>query len=497
MADTKLLGTLQLSLGTIEATVNKANQALKKLGKGIDLDLSGVSVKKIQGDLNKITQSVEHYSKRIEEIGKKSKHVATNASTIINKSAIAQVEQMNAQLKTMSQYLDKVGDKVGLISGGGKGVAADSTIRDLQTVLDAIKKINEESLKMQAGKQQTPASVRELVSLYGQLSAAESKYLSADAKGHTTEADIWGKRADAIRESIKQLEAANPALKENTQVMEAKRKAEEDAAIAMERHKAAIDKVADAQAKQNTPAKQAAEIYKDLKTSIKDYNDAMKAGNTEGAQAFSEKIETLRGRLEELKATFSQMKPGDAGYSEMADNINRAETALAKFNQEANNSNSALTAMGTTTSQVGDRMMSWLTRILVYRGLRKMWTEAKEFASDYYATLNEIQVVTMKSDQQVQTMASNFGSLSQELRVPLTDIASAATIFYRQGLNDEQVTSRLEAITKFSKISGTSVEDASQYFTAVLNSFDELEGNAQRVSDVFTYIGKQHCRLVA
>ena len=396
---------------------------------------------------------------------------------------------MNAQLKTMSQYLDKVGDKVGLISGGGKGVAADSTIRDLQTVLDAIKKINEESLKMQAGKQQTPASVRELVSLYGQLSAAESKYLSADAKGHTTEADIWGKRADAIRESIKQLEAANPALKENTQVMEAKRKAEEDAAIAMERHKAAIDKVADAQAKQNTPAKQAAEIYKDLKTSIKDYNDAMKAGNTEGAQAFSEKIETLRGRLEELKATFSQMKPEDAGYSEMADNINRAETALAKFNQEANNSNSALTAMGTTTSQVGDRMMSWLTRILVYRGLRKMWTEAKEFASDYYATLNEIQVVTMKSDQQVQTMASNFGSLSQELRVPLTDIASAATIFYRQGLNDEQVNERLEAITKFSKISGTSVEDASQYFTAVLNSFDELEGNAQRVSDVFTYIG--------
>ena len=272
MADTKLLGTLELSLGTIEDTINKANQALQKLGKGVNLDLTDVANERVK----RITQTV-----------KQAQQSMSNMSTkIVSPTSITNLERVNQALKTTTVGYDELGRKVREVSVEGSGIVSQSITQQL---------------------------------------------------------------TQARKES----------------------------------------------------------------------------------------------------------------------------------------------------DRLGNSIMNWMGRMIMYRGLRKMWTEAKSFATDYYATLNEIQVVTMKSDAQVQAMAKNFTGMSQSLRVPLTDIASAATIFYRQGLGDEDVNTRLEALTKFSKISGTNIEDAAQYFTAVLNSFDELEGNAQRVSDVFTYIGKQHCRLVA
>ena len=264
MADTKLLGTLELSLGTIEDTINKANQALQKLGKGVNLDLTDVANERVK----RITQTV-----------KQAQQSMSNMSTkIVSPTSITNLERVNQALKTTTVGYDELGRKVREVSVEGSGIVSQSITQQL---------------------------------------------------------------TQARKES----------------------------------------------------------------------------------------------------------------------------------------------------DRLGNSIMNWMGRMIMYRGLRKMWTEAKSFATDYYATLNEIQVVTMKSDAQVQAMAKNFTGMSQSLRAPMTDIANAATIFYRQGLGDEAVNTRLEALTKFSKISGTNIEDAAQYFTAVLNSFDELEGNAQRVSDVFTYIG--------
>lgn len=264
MADTKLLGTLELNLGTIEDTINKANQALQKLGKGVNLDLTDAANEKVK----RITQTV-----------KQAQQSMSNMSTkIVSPTSITNLERVNQALKTTTVGYDELGRKVREVSVEGSGIVSQSITQQL---------------------------------------------------------------TQARKES----------------------------------------------------------------------------------------------------------------------------------------------------DRLGNSIMNWMGRMIMYRALRKMWTEAKSFATDYYDTLNEIQVVTMKSDSQVQAMAKNFTGMSQSLRAPMTDIANAATIFYRQGLGDEAVNTRLEALTKFSKISGTNIEDAAQYFTAVLNSFDELEGNAQRVSDVFTYIG--------
>ena len=48
------------------------------------------------------------------------------------------------------------------------------------------------------------------------------------------------------------------------------------------------------------------------------------------------------------------------------------------------------------------------------------------------------------------------------MKVTSTELSSAAVTFYRQGLNDSQVNSRLEWVTKYAKVANISFETAAE-----------------------------------
>ena len=87
-------------------------------------------------------------------------------------------------------------------------------------------------------------------------------------------------------------------------------------------------------------------------------------------------------------------------------------------------------------------------------------------------------------------MGNSFRGLAKTLGVTSTEVANAALIFYRQGLTDEQVFSRVEWATKLAKVSGIDIPNAADLITSTMNGMDETVGDdVQRVVDMFVYLG--------
>ncbi len=72
------------------------------------------------------------------------------------------------------------------------------------------------------------------------------------------------------------------------------------------------------------------------------------------------------------------------------------------------------------------------------------------------------------------------------MKVSATEIAVAATEFWRQGLEEQQVNERLVATTQYAKISAMEFEDAAEVITAATNT---MGISAQHVADIFAYLG--------
>lgn len=72
------------------------------------------------------------------------------------------------------------------------------------------------------------------------------------------------------------------------------------------------------------------------------------------------------------------------------------------------------------------------------------------------------------------------------MKVSSTEIAVAAVEFWRQGLSESEVNSRLKATIQYAKISAMEFDEAAELITAATNT---MQLSAQRVADVFAYLG--------
>lgn len=157
------------------------------------------------------------------------------------------------------------------------------------------------------------------------------------------------------------------------------------------------------------------------------------------------------------------------------------EIAAAKARQAAQQA-----AVNQAETQALNRLMSMVKMYVVMRGLRTLWRNATTYAQEYYDKLNEIQIVTQKSDTQMQSISNTFKNMAKGLKISSTDIATAATTFYRQGLDEEETKSRTKWASMYAKITAQSFDEAATQVTASVNS---MGISAQEVVDVFTYLG--------
>lgn len=132
--------------------------------------------------------------------------------------------------------------------------------------------------------------------------------------------------------------------------------------------------------------------------------------------------------------------------------------------------------------------MSRLIKMGMYRAITQTWRDAKTFAMDYNSALNEIRIVTGITYDESQKLGEGYLDLADKMSAKSVDVANAAADFYRQGLGEAEVDSRLQASIKYAKISGLEFGQAAEIITAATNS---MGLSAEHVIDVFATLGDE------
>lgn len=138
---------------------------------------------------------------------------------------------------------------------------------------------------------------------------------------------------------------------------------------------------------------------------------------------------------------------------------------------------------------ISDQVLRSITHILtsaVSNALSSFWRNAQEYAKGYYDQLNEIRIVTGKTEEDANRMGQTYREMAQSMSVSSSEIANAAVEFWRQGLNESEVNSRLTSTIQYAKISSLEFKDAAEQMTAATNG---MGISASHVADVWAYLG--------
>lgn len=106
-----------------------------------------------------------------------------------------------------------------------------------------------------------------------------------------------------------------------------------------------------------------------------------------------------------------------------------------------------------------------------------------DYIKNLDTALTEISVVSGKTRSEVMGLTDTFIELSAQTGMAIDDIAKASVVFYQQGLGDAAVKKLTEYTAIFAKISGETVETASDQITAAINGFGYAYTEVEQVVD--------------
>lgn len=99
------------------------------------------------------------------------------------------------------------------------------------------------------------------------------------------------------------------------------------------------------------------------------------------------------------------------------------------------------------------------------------------------SSLNDIRIVSNKSAEDMERFAVNANKAAINLGRSTLDYTKAATIYYQQGLADEDVMARTQTTLKAANVTGQSGSEVSEQLTAVWNGYKVQAAEAELYVD--------------
>lgn len=321
--------------------------------------------------------------------------------------------------------------------------------------------------------------IQNVINKYKEYAEYKAKAAQSAANGDKDDAEYFAEKAQKAKEAYDQF---NDTLKQNEKVVKAVAEAD--------RRLADAEQTSDTKAKNKAKEEEANKI-KDLASKYAElYNIEAKLHNAKLGQNETDELNRQHAALLNIINDESRYTQEERAAAQAADNVVKAKQQEAQAAARAADEELKHAQNAQATEQAVSRVVQYLKMMIVMRGLRELWQNAKEYATEYYDSLNEIQVVTLKSDAQIEQLTGKYQQMAKQLSVTSTEVADAAVLFYRQGLSDSEVDQRLKTTTMFAKTAAIDVSDAAEMITATMNSMEnDIQGNIQRVTDVFLYLG--------
>lgn len=196
--------------------------------------------------------------------------------------------------------------------------------------------------------------------------------------------------------------------------------------------------------------------------------------------------EQLESEVAKQKSKMSHMKVGTEEYDKAKVSLEELEKHL----EETGNAADKLDGPFGTASAAASKLAESAGKIALSFGkqiLKAALNEAKQFVTEWNASMTEIQMITGKTNTAINELSANLASTAVDLRVSTSEVGSAAADLYRQGLSDEEVSVRLEDVIKFSKVANITTEQASKILTTAMSN--GLVNSTEEAMDAMVALG--------
>lgn len=150
------------------------------------------------------------------------------------------------------------------------------------------------------------------------------------------------------------------------------------------------------------------QAYKQLTSSYRQYIVAVKNGNQAGQAYWSQSAQSAMREIQLIAQKLPALNIEESVRRKILDLIQQAANAEATHQKTLTNLNSGASQLNTTLDRMAGRLLQMASTMLVLRGLSSLWQKATDFAQQYYDKLNEIRIVTGKSQADVNRMGQQY-----------------------------------------------------------------------------------------
>ena len=165
--------------------------------------------------------------------------------------------------------------------------------------------------------------------------------------------------------------------------------------------------------------------------------------------------------------------------------LNRVYQDMSKIGNVGTNAFRSMTSQVLSTNMQLKQSSQFLNNMATTLGNAIKWTassaairtftssvgKAYRYVQDLDKSLNNIQIVTKQSSEDMERFAKQANKAAKELHASTVAYTDAALIYYQQGLSDQEVETKANVTMKVANVTGTSAEEASEYLTAVWNGY--------------------------
>ena len=204
-------------------------------------------------------------------------------------------------------------------------------------------------------------------------------------------------------------------------------------------------------------------------------------------------VSTSMGEISSKAAEVASIT--DSAFQGMAQGVNDAANNTKELNNQLQKTAPAIKDTTTSSAQLNTELGQVKSRIQYFVGLtnavnlfKRAITSAFNTVKELDAAMTETAVVTDKTISDMWNQLPEYTARANSLGVNTLDAYKSATLYYQQGLNDQQAAELSTETLKMARIAGLDAAEATDRMTNALRGFNmELNAmNAQRVDDVYS-----------
>lgn len=190
--------------------------------------------------------------------------------------------------------------------------------------------------------------------------------------------------------------------------------------------------------------------------------------NSINLKTFDNQLKASGKTINDIYTSFSKAgAQGQVAFSQMA-------RSVLTTNQQLKETHSIINQMGTTFVNT----IKWGIASSIMNTFTSSVQGAFTYVESLEKSLTNIRIVTGDSQEKMEQFADSANRAAQELGRSTMDYSKAALTFYQQGLGDQEVQARTEAVLKAQNITGAGSQMA-DYLTAVWNGYKVANEQAQ------------------